>query len=1366
MNKIKFKNVFSKAFVVGLAAFAVSGMNVDAATVRENAGTVNEIENGAYIIGISRFTNDVTLTTGRVMTAEMNDVIFKGTAGYVKPPVYQYRGGNWISYDDENNSTLVSAEDVAKLGLNAQDIYYVNNVEKTLEIAYDANKATGCTFTTDAVGKKVTYSNGVLYVPATTKTITVTRNGEKVEELTKSETNENGDFVYNSNGNRYYGSISQDDIITTSGTTVNGETITFNGQVNWVNGKTANLGVDLNGTKTDTSGYRIGVKITAPTGVNLNNTINVYINGSKTPVAFTSSTTGDKGSFKFTPIVEPGKTYTVKVDWTEDFSQTFTIVVGNNFAAMPAGVVSGETVKITVKDDANKDKEVEVVSGTTGSTTNVTFSKIGDNKMPWDGKANINIVVNDNYAAPSFDVTGKVSAYYPNTKENDVGDVVEANETITLQASDVTYDSKTKTISIKNLKFSDDSVHRKIRVEIDWAGDESYVQPIDVVLDDATQFAYPSVRLENVKTQSDKSATPKYINWPVTDNKSVVSNNIVWNVGNHITAVIVPSYGTNNDGKEEYASLTKYTSEAELGRLQISVDGKILGSGEGKDFVPYTLKDASNNADLTSDILTDSNNASIYAAGNKVFALDLLLNKNNTSKKSNVKVLWDGDSNKVVGEFTIDYTNAIVNPQYEGAMSLESPYSYDGGSGVYSVYHTGTVEEEVNGSKVTLPAKIPFDYTAGANLVKVKFTGADATTKVFIGDKEITGTADGVYSIPVKLNEPTLVDVKWDDVNTQTFTVKLHESKGRLEAPAVGSISIGADANKVEGKDATISYNGDVAHSKFDVTTITTKEDATNNVTAGYVLPIDITAPAKASITNGTVKVTVSGGKYSADKDAASYGYKEYTATAGKITINPVISSKDDKLTVTVDWNGGFTETYNVNLNNANLVTGEGSLKASEAADANRSLSDFDGQINYVDEDNKYALELAITGAIDTGDDAVKVIDVITPEDKKTEGRNATVTGDKFTVSFDNANRRATVMIRWTNGYVGTYEINATKATIPTIILDSKLQKNEDGEYVVNAKVGENIGKIISSVLPNGAVAEATATGTATVDGKTVNVLNKLSDGSFEAAYVGTATIDCEMTSGGTAEPFTVKVVVSNNAVNATSTVAKEGNGLKVVTTPTGGTNSGYNIEFAYYELATEGNDKGKYVAKDINKVTVKDGANYVTTISAKTGELSDKYKLVITTKDSKLPAGNPGEAYANQTSVEVIERPSNVRYTVTFDSDGGDVYAPVTLEPADGANNTGIIADFAKYTPKKADGVSTNKLYTIKYEFTGWGLVVDGKIKLDEHNNPIVLESDTVITDSVTYKAMYDVTYVDKETGKEYTLDANGELQEITVEP
>ncbi len=1350
MDKIKFKNVFSKAFVVGITAAALSA-NVNAATVRETAGKANEIENGAYIIGITRFTNDVVLTSGRVITATQNDVFFKGTTpGYVKPPVYQYRGGNWIAYDDENNSSLLSAEDVARLGLNAQDIYYVNNVEKTLEIAYDSNKAAGCTFTTDAIGKKVTYSNGVLYVPSTTKTITVTKNGEKIEELTKSAINDNGEFVYNSNGNRYYGSIAQDDIITTSGTTVNGETITFNGLINWVNGKTANLGVDLNGQKTDTSGYRIGVKITAPTGVNLNNDIKVYINGSKDHILFNTSTTGDKGSFKFTPVVEAGKTYTVKVAWTEDFSQTFTIVVGTNFAPMPAGIASGETVKITVKDEeTNKDKEVEVVSGTTGSTTNVTFSKIADNKMPWTGTANVNIKVDDNYAAPSFSITKadgslKVKAYYPNTKVNELGDVVTANEEITLTNANVSYDSNTKTISIKNLKFKDDQVHRNIRLEIDWAGDESYVQPIDVVLDANTPFAFPTVRLENVKTQSDKSGAGVYINWPVTDGKAVVSNNIVWNVGNHITAVVVPSMTVNNSA-DEFKGLVPFEA-ADLAHLQISVDGKILGKTVNDEFVPYTLDDASNVTDGSS-ILKNAQGTSAYD-GKEVFALDLLLDKNNTSKMSNVKILWDGDTSKVVGEFTIDYTNAIVNPQYEGAMSLETPFSYDGGSGEYYVYDTRTVEEEENGTKVTRPAKIAYDYTVGANLVNVKFTGAQAPTKVSIGDKTITPDTNGVYAIPVKnIGESTLVDVQWDEVNVQQFTVKLHETKGRLETPASGSIAI----DTTEGKDRVVNYNGNVSHAKFATAgAVTTKDDATNKVTAGFVLPVEITAPTEANITTGKAKVVVSGGRYSADENANNYGAQEVNITNGAITVTPAVVSKNDKFTITVDWNGGFVETYTVNLNNATLVNGEGSLKAAAAEDANRSLSDFDGQIAFEDATNKYTLELAITGTVD-GADAVKVFDVITPEDEQETGRVATVTSDKFKVSFDNEHRTATVKIRWENGYVGTYTINASKATIPTIILDNNIKKNDAGEYVINAKVGDNLGKIVTGVLPNGAVATVEATGK-NVDNK--DVLNKLSNGTFEAAYVGEATINCTMTG---AEGIAIKVVVANNAVTATSTVAKEGEGLKVVTTPTGGTNSGYVINIAYFEYIESGADAGKYVSKTIDSVTVKNGADYVTTINGHNGEkLADKYKLIITTRDSKTAEGSATGALANQETTEVIERPNNVRYTVTFDTDGGEVIAPVTLEAADGAKNTGKIADYAtKYaTAKKADGLSTNKQYTIKYEFDKWVAVVDGKVDVND-----VLGADTIITSSKTYKAIYNVTYVDAE-GKEFILNEDGELE------
>ena len=111
MEKLNFKKVFSKAFIVSLAVMAAA--NVDALSINETAG--KEIEEGSYVIGISKFTPDTVLTAVRVSKATTNDNSFnKDVVGYEGANIYYYELGDWYVLNDENVAVPVTDTKVIK----------------------------------------------------------------------------------------------------------------------------------------------------------------------------------------------------------------------------------------------------------------------------------------------------------------------------------------------------------------------------------------------------------------------------------------------------------------------------------------------------------------------------------------------------------------------------------------------------------------------------------------------------------------------------------------------------------------------------------------------------------------------------------------------------------------------------------------------------------------------------------------------------------------------------------------------------------------------------------------------------------------------------------------------------------------------------------------------------------------------------------------------------------------------------------------------------------------------------------------------------------------------------------------------------
>ena len=130
-----------------VALFLFYTNSVAAVTILETTKDDNydKIEEGSIIIGVSKFEPDVVLTASRVAKAGANDAAFyaeinNSIDGYEAPVIYVYYGvGGWYELDDDNNAIMITDEGLID-DLSYQKLYYVNNVEKKIEVSLDGLK--------------------------------------------------------------------------------------------------------------------------------------------------------------------------------------------------------------------------------------------------------------------------------------------------------------------------------------------------------------------------------------------------------------------------------------------------------------------------------------------------------------------------------------------------------------------------------------------------------------------------------------------------------------------------------------------------------------------------------------------------------------------------------------------------------------------------------------------------------------------------------------------------------------------------------------------------------------------------------------------------------------------------------------------------------------------------------------------------------------------------------------------------------------------------------------------------------------------------------------------------------------------------
>ena len=156
----------------------ITTYSANALTIKETpleSDNYDTIENGTFVIGITKFDPDVTITASRVTKATYNDVLYNiGSENYEGVYVYYYTSGYWFRFDDQNNFVRIQSTDPEYEKLNNLDIYYVNNEEKTLDVPYimDISENKELIFRTDN-NKAVTFDGNTLHVPATVRKIDI-----------------------------------------------------------------------------------------------------------------------------------------------------------------------------------------------------------------------------------------------------------------------------------------------------------------------------------------------------------------------------------------------------------------------------------------------------------------------------------------------------------------------------------------------------------------------------------------------------------------------------------------------------------------------------------------------------------------------------------------------------------------------------------------------------------------------------------------------------------------------------------------------------------------------------------------------------------------------------------------------------------------------------------------------------------------------------------------------------------------------------------------------------------------------------------------------------------------------------------------
>lgn len=151
-----------KMAMFALATACAFNASVNAQTLKES---VSDYESPVFILGSTRFDSSTVISAEEVMKAGYHDAIVeealgKNILGDYTPEVYYYNPefNEWYEIAGEEKTKLTEIE--AQMVEENLNIYYVNNVMKTLEYEYDG------VVDENSITEGVTYEDGKFIVPA------------------------------------------------------------------------------------------------------------------------------------------------------------------------------------------------------------------------------------------------------------------------------------------------------------------------------------------------------------------------------------------------------------------------------------------------------------------------------------------------------------------------------------------------------------------------------------------------------------------------------------------------------------------------------------------------------------------------------------------------------------------------------------------------------------------------------------------------------------------------------------------------------------------------------------------------------------------------------------------------------------------------------------------------------------------------------------------------------------------------------------------------------------------------------------------------------------------------------------------------
>ncbi len=946
MKNNKTKKTFSKLLVTTFIGMALYIAPVNALNIKESVDT--DIENGSYVIGITRFTPDQIMTAARVSKATANDMIYNAnTPDYEGADIYYYLFGTWYKIDENNQyNEVTNTTELATL--NTRDIFYVNNVEKKISINYRmSNQSAALTYDTipSTKAKYVEYVNGVITVPSTISNIKVLENGTEMQTYNRVDGTES---VYNPVN---LGSIGRDDKNTGGALNVTStsNSLTFDGNIAWY-GKNANR---------TTPGNMIGFKFTAPAGYTVTDLANTTVKLNGEVIAWRDKS--DKESLELTTIIDRvdstnGNTFDIEVTWAPGVVQNFQVKVTNTSTLAPAelgtisttnGSLTGDTLTITGEVAWNGKKQVTISAPNVYSASTLTATKVivDGKEYAWSEiasgtTANVELLLKEN-KTPTIKVVWneeneqefKIDATSITYAEMPKGDIFgnDPNTTSTKKGNTITFTGNDIPYNV----FAGDKGGNQIKVRLqntayDYTNGKTFKAIINDYLGETTVE-----NLDNVNnsvmvtfTKDFREATIQVV-W---EDGNIQDFNV--EVGDYATFMDVP-YGTinhnrtNKYGDADWDNFSEEAQENMVGLLSNNtyIKDTIIFYGDISYWRAENGLKAGNRVAVKiepnayfQDKLSGISVKYINEAGVEVtepwgnetsYTYTPLVSKD---KPVTIEVIWATEGNKSFSQvFTIKVKNEdIPGVKYDAIL-------YSAPSAKLTPIENSDYTTAVDGNKVTITGNVPYskatDAIQAGSLVRVGlsldgmyYTDAEikaAKVVETVGNEEVyNGTFENwnkysnTWIVALNNSKTAKLEITWEDGNVQT--IELDATSATVEAAPRATITTRANDDYsavINGNDITIT--GKVPY--------ITEGGATGNLVYVKVDPSSMTAYTEDEI--AAAKVSLKAGT----NEVNDITWNDFKALNEGAWLVPFVYGVNTA-TMTIAWENGNTQVITITV--------------------------------------------------------------------------------------------------------------------------------------------------------------------------------------------------------------------------------------------------------------------------------------------------------------------------------------------------------------------------------------------------------------------------------------------------------------------